>query len=34
VQGSAYSGHADRPFRPMPITRSGQGDHPERRAAG
>jgi DNA invertase Pin-like site-specific DNA recombinase len=24
----ADSGHADRPFRPMPITRSGQGDHP------
>ena len=24
----AYSGQADRPFRPMPITRSGRGDHP------
>jgi polyphosphate kinase len=31
---AAYSGHADRLFRPMPITRSGQGDHPGRDAAG
>jgi hypothetical protein len=31
---SADSGHADRPFRSMPITRSGQGDHPGRDAAG
>ena len=31
---AADSGQADRPFRPMPITRTGQGDHPGRDAAG
>jgi hypothetical protein len=30
----ARTGHADRPFRAMPITCSGQGDHPGRDAAG
>jgi hypothetical protein len=30
----AGTGHADRPFRAMPITCSGQGDHPRRDAAG
>ena len=30
----ADSGHADRPFRAMPITCSGQGDRPGRDAAG
>jgi hypothetical protein len=34
LRACAYSGHADRPFRPMPITRSGQGDHPGRSATG
>ena len=33
-RSAADSGHADRLFRPMPITRSGQGDHPGRSAAG
>jgi type I restriction enzyme, R subunit len=30
----ARTGHADRLFRAMPITCSGQGDHPGRDAAG
>jgi hypothetical protein len=34
IDNVAYSGHADRPFRPMPITCSSQGDHPGRDAAG
>lgn len=32
--GPARTGHADRPFQAMPITCSGQGDHPGRDAAG
>jgi len=34
VDAGADSGHADRPFRAMPITCSGQGDRPGRDAAG